>query len=75
MQGNWDSLEFLLWSKFGPAAWFIPFEQSFFFQQQNTLYKVIFYNIFRLDEDPDPYREKKVDPDPQKMNADSQPWF
>ena len=24
--------------------------------------------------DPDPHSEKLLDPDPQKMNADPQPW-
>ena len=31
-------------------------------------------SIFKL-LDPDPHWEEQLDPDPQKMNADPQPWF
>ena len=40
-------------------------------QRKKTLHKVIFLNSFELD--PDPHSEKLLDPDLQKMIADTQP--
>ena len=63
---------------------FLPFEQSFmcFFQLKKTLHKFILYIFLKLD--PDPHlksswiririKKKPLDPSPQKMNADPQPW-
>ena len=59
----------------------------YFFQLQETLYEVMFYKVFKtgfeswsvlrkqLPVYPDPHWEKQLDPDPQKMNADPQPWW
>ena len=43
-------------------------------QQQKTLHKFICYTFFKQ-LNPDPHSEKLLDPDPQKMNVDPQPWF
>ena len=32
-------------------------------------------SFYLLDPDPDLHSEKLLDPDPQKMNADPQPWY
>ena len=54
---------------------FFTFEQSFVsFQLQKTLHKVIFYNALKKQLDPDPHWEQELNPDPQKLNADPQPW-
>ena len=33
------------------------------------------HSFYLLDPDPGPHSEKLLDLDPQKMNADPQPWF
>ena len=84
MEENYNFIIKYLFTKCGRTPLFITFEQSFL--SISTLYKVICYNFFRLDPDP-PFLscwiririEKNSwirirNPDPQKMNADQQPW-
>ena len=49
----------------------------------STLHEVICYKFcqagsgsaFKKLLDQDPHRDEQLDPDPQKMNADPQPWW
>ena len=54
-----------------------------FFSTNNTgtfyffilVFKAGFGSVIKNQVDPDPHREKVLDPDPQKMNAILQPWL
>ena len=50
-------------NKFGPAPWFLLFSSLFVFFS-TTVFKAGSGFAWR----------KQLDPDPQKMNADPQPW-
>ena len=60
------------------APLFLIFEQSLcFLQLEKTRHDFCSSNLVQLDVDldPDPHSEKLLDPDPNKMNADPQPWI